>query len=102
MGQNTGVRGYPRFGGIWTNDVYSWEGCSALCQMRSDCNYWTWHRGNSGAWAYKCVTMIDAGGKSYDNNAVSGERSCKRGTTTAKLLWLKNLALQPLYNYKSS
>jgi len=80
LGQNTGVRAHPRFGGIWTNDVKSWEGCSALCQKRSDYNYWTWHHGYSGAWAYKCVTMIDAGGKSYDINAVSGERSCKRDT----------------------
>merc|ERR1712226_858662 len=61
-----------RVGAEWTNDVKSWEDCSALCQKRSDCRYWTWHHGNSGSWAYKCVTMIDVWGKAYDTNVVSG------------------------------
>ena len=60
----------------WTKNVQSWQDCSALCLKRRDCNYWTWHHGDSGEWAHKCVTMTDAAGKGYEPNVVSGERSC--------------------------
>merc|ERR1711974_574376 len=75
MGQNTDAR----VGALTTNDVKSWKDCSALCQKRTDCKYWTWAHGSSGQWAYQCVTMMDAGGKNYDKNVVSGEKSCIEG-----------------------
>merc|ERR1719192_3221037 len=78
--QNTGQTGAGRVGEKWTNNVKSWEDCSALCQTRSGCKYWTWHHANSGYWANKCVTMTDAGGRFYNKDVLSGERSCTGGT----------------------
>ena len=77
--QNTGAAGAERVGEKWTNNVKSWEDCSALCQTRSGCKYWTWHHANSGYWANKCVTMTDAGGKFFNKDVLSGKRSCTGG-----------------------
>ena len=74
---NTGSSGYKRVEPEWTDGVKNWQDCSALCQIRRDCNYWTWHHENSGGWAYKCVTMKDAAVKHENPNVLSGERSCK-------------------------
>jgi len=82
--QNTGQTGAGRVGEKWTNNVKSWEDCSALCQTRSGCKYWTWHHANSGYWANKCVTMTDAGGKTYNKDVLSGKRSCTGGSCAAR------------------
>ena len=79
VNQNTGAAGAERVGEKWTNNVKSWEDCSALCQTRSGCKYWTWHHANSGYWANKCVTMTDAGGKFFNKDVLSGKRSCTGG-----------------------
>jgi len=61
----------------WVDDVQSWEGCSQICLKRPDCKYWTWHHGDSGDWAYKCVTMKDGHKKKpEDTNTISGTRQC--------------------------
>ena len=68
-----------RVGAQWRSDVKTWEACSQLCQQRSDCKYWTWHHGKSGSWAYKCVTMQNAGTRVYNNDTISGQRNCREG-----------------------
>ena len=72
---NTNTEG--RVGEQLTDGVGSWQECSDLCQNRNDCKFWTWHHGNAGYYAYKCVTMKNAGNKTGDPNCVSGERTCK-------------------------
>ena len=62
-----------RQGEEWTNSVKRWNDCRILCQRRRDCKFWTWHHGNSGKWAYKCVTMNNAGGLIGSTDVVSGE-----------------------------
>ena len=68
-----------RVGAQWKSDVKTWEACSQLCQQRSDCKYWTWHHGKSGSWAYKCVTMQNAGTRVYNDDTISGQRNCREG-----------------------
>ena len=79
LNENTGAAVSGRVGEKTTNNVKSWEDCSALCQMRSDCKYWTWHHANSGVYANTCATMTDAGGKFYNTDVVSGKRICTGG-----------------------
>ena len=58
-----------------THNVTSWEACAKLCQERSDCKYWTWHKEVAHQYAYICATMTE--GISYeDSNCISGPKDC--------------------------
>ena len=58
-----------------TYNVTCWEDCAKLCQERSDCKYWTWHKEVAQQYAYICATMTE--GISYeDSNCISGPKDC--------------------------
>ena len=70
-----------RVAAVTHENVQSWEACSQKCQemwqKMEGCKYWTWHHGNAPPkWRYKCMTMIDASGKTGNTNTVSGRRDC--------------------------
>jgi len=58
------------------NQVMSWNDCAARCLGKSNCQFWTWHHGNSGKWANICVLMSGYGSRWEDSNTISGARGC--------------------------
>ena len=56
--------------------VMSWNDCAARCLGKSNCQFWTWHHGNSGKWANICALMSGYGSRWEDSNTISGARGC--------------------------
>ena len=69
------------------NQVMAWNDCAARCLGKSNCQFWTWHHGNSGKWANICVLMSGYGSRWEDSNTISGARGCLGTGSKYKNVW---------------
>ena len=64
-------------GGVWTQNIQSWNACSELCSKTRHCQNWIWHHGDSGKWSHQCVTVTDYKSTRRDTNTISGRVGCQ-------------------------